>query len=423
MGTGCRLVMFKKVTVSHPTANIFSVALVRYLSTTGQLGTFWTSIGWGANNPLVAKMPRKLREQLSRRSLEPEMVPYLKTHPTLEWGRLLSSSLGLNALHTKEHSLFSVDRVFRSLDRKVASWLKRGNQSDLIYAYEDGAIYSFRAAKEIGIPCVYDLPIAYWSLRKKLYQEEQELRPEWTKRLQGVGDSDDKLNRKTEEASAADLIVCPSDFVKESIPGRIKNQSKIVVVPFGSPTSHFDESRVKQDVKGPLRILFVATLSQRKGLADLFDALRLMPKGSVELHAIGLLEHELDFYRKRCDCFIYHGTMPRQKVLEHMQHSDVFVLPSIAEGRALVIHEAMSQGLPVILTPNTGAMDLIDEYENGFLVPIRDPEKIAEKLHWFLENRSLLPDMRIRAVKSVANFTWEKYAEGVSDAIVNIAGS
>jgi type I restriction enzyme R subunit len=63
-----------------------------------------------------------------------------------------------------------------------------------------------------------------------------------------------------------------------------------------------------------------------------------------------------------------------------MRSCDVFVLPSLVEGRALVQQEAMACGLPIIVTRNAGGEDLVQDGSGGFLVPIRDPQAIAEKL-------------------------------------------
>ena len=64
-----------------------------------------------------------------------------------------------------------------------------------------------------------------------------------------------------------------------------------------------------------------------------------------------------------------------------MQQHDVLVLPSIIEGRALVQQEALSCGLPIIVTRHAGAEDLIINGINGHIVPIRSPEKIAEAIY------------------------------------------
>jgi glycosyltransferase involved in cell wall biosynthesis len=96
-----------------------------------------------------------------------------------------------------------------------------------------------------------------------------------------------------------------------------------------------------------------------------------------------------------------------------MNEHDVLVLPSIIEGRALVQQEAMACGLPLIITPNTGGEDLIENEKTGFIVPIRDPRKIAEKIEWFVEAQKMLPDMSRYCRKKAMQYNWSTYANSV----------
>jgi glycosyltransferase involved in cell wall biosynthesis len=100
-----------------------------------------------------------------------------------------------------------------------------------------------------------------------------------------------------------------------------------------------------------------------------------------------------------------------------MQTCDVLVLPSIVEGRALVKQEAMACGLPVIATRNAGADDLIVNGETGFLAPIRSPEKIAERMSWFVSNRERISGMGIAAQSRARELTWPAYGEKIVAAI------
>ena len=63
-----------------------------------------------------------------------------------------------------------------------------------------------------------------------------------------------------------------------------------------------------------------------------------------------------------------------------MSSSHVLVLPSVEEGLALVQAQAMACGCPLISSTNTGGEDLFSDGVEGFLVPIRSPEAIAERL-------------------------------------------
>ncbi len=105
-----------------------------------------------------------------------------------------------------------------------------------------------------------------------------------------------------------------------------------------------------------------------------------------------------------------------------MQTCDVFVLPSIVEGRALVQQEAMACGLPLIVTRNAGGEDLIVEGETGFLVPIRAPEVIAEKIDWCAANREAIAGMAIAAQGRASQLTWDEYGKNVVAAIQDLTG-
>jgi glycosyltransferase involved in cell wall biosynthesis len=100
-----------------------------------------------------------------------------------------------------------------------------------------------------------------------------------------------------------------------------------------------------------------------------------------------------------------------------MRSCDVLVLPSIIEGRALVMQEAMSQGLPVIITPNTGGEDLVEEGRTGFLVPIRSPRAIAERLDWFADSPEETQHMGQLAQRKAEGYRWDNYGALISRSL------
>ena len=92
------------------------------------------------------------------------------------------------------------------------------------------------------------------------------------------------------------------------------------------------------------------------------------------------------------------------------------VFPSLFEGFGLVMLEAMANGLVVITTPNTGAPDFFSEGEDGFIVPIRDAEAIAEKLEMLSHDRERLAAMSQAAMRKAMLHSWRYYR----DRLVNI---
>ena len=108
---------------------------------------------------------------------------------------------------------------------------------------------SFAQAKQLGMQCSYELPIAYWATARRLLAEEAERYPEWEPTLESTREPEEKLFRKEEELRLADRITCPSQFVLDSIPLEIRQKTPCQISPFGSPTSEpidFEHSPKKQ---------------------------------------------------------------------------------------------------------------------------------------------------------------------------------
>jgi len=401
------------ILVAHPTGNEFVRAALDSFDRAGMLAEFWTTVSWNPDSPINSTLPPRLRETLRRRAFSESIRGRTYTVPLRETIRLLFGAFGIASRH--ETGGFSIDAVIHDLDRKVAERLCKIGNISAVYAYEDGARDIFRVARERGFRRAYDLPIAYWETSIRLLREEAERYPDWEPTLIGTSDSDKKLERKTQEFELAELVICPSNFVLESLPASARAQKKCVVAAFGSP--NVDLPLHPRVSSGKLRVLFAGSLTQRKGLADLFQAMKLVDSNQVELVVMGSLLRPLAWYREQFRQFVYEPTRPHGEVLRLMQSCDVFVLPSIVEGRALVQQEAMACGLPVIATKNAGADDAIRAGETGFLVPIRSPEAIAEKITWCATNRALLNGMGIAARKRAAEFTWRAYGETLVSAV------
>ncbi len=415
-----------QVIVSHPTGNRNVRAVIEALVRENMLAEFNTTLAANPNSVIIKLLPAALKNELLRRTFSLPMQK-IRSHPWRELARLGLPKIGLGHLVKQEHVFASIDAVYKKLDQATAKRLRRisfRKKCNAVYTYEDGALASFAKAKELGLKCIYDLPIAYWETGRRLMMEEAERLPDWACTLGGgIKDSLVKLERKTKELELAEMIVVPGQFVKDSLPDWSKNKH-IVVAPFGSPLAMTDyEKKTEQQndktYNRRLRVLFVGSMGQRKGLGDLFEAMRLLNNDNIELVVMGSLLAPMEFYRKQYPHFTYEAGRPHEQVLALMRSCDVFCLPSIVEGRALVMQEAMSQGLPLIITPNTGGADLIDKGKTGFLIPIRSPQAIADKLNWFLENRSQIPEMSQLSKQHAANYTWENYGETIKCAIKN----
>ena len=410
------------VLLAHPFGNANVRAVLAALQEAELLARYVTALGWSADAPWLRLMPAGARAKLARRGYGLSSNK-LQLQPAREIVRLLAGSLTIaKPLVAHERGWASIDEVWRSVDRTAARSLREHGMAGKIravYGYEDCALESFRAAREVGLRRIYDLPIAYYEKAQKLLHEEAQRYPDWEPTLGGTRDSQEKLARKAEELELAELVVCPSAFVFDSLPDHARTAKQCVVAPFGSPVVPAASEGKRT---GPLRVLFAGAMTQRKGLADLFAAMSLVGRSHVELVVMGSLLRPLEWYRERGGEFTYERPRPHSEVLRLMRSCDVFVLPSIVEGRALVQQEAMACGLPLIATKNAGGDDLISEGETGFLVPIRSPHALAEKISWCAENRGAMSGMGIAAQRRAAELTWRGYGESVVAAIRSLTG-
>ena len=387
--------------VSHPSGNTFVRALLEKLNGEDLLRSFHTTIGVGRRaNPFLGALARRrsylFDDGLISRNWFPELTRLLPFGPI-----------------SQEKKRRLADQSCLSLDSKVAERLHLLS-CDVIHAYEDSAASSFRRAKELGMHRSYELPIAHWATSRRLLAEEAERFPQWEPTLESTREPEEKLARKEEELALANNITCPSEFVLQSIPAEIRVKTPCQVAPFGSPKIPFNDSTKDTARKdGKLKLLFVGSMSQRKGLADLFQAMKLINSPHVSLSVLGQPSLPLSFYREIFPHFEYLTPRSNKEVQNVMNGHDVLVLPSIIEGRALVQQEAMACGLPLIITPNTGGADLIESEKTGFVVPIREPNKIAEKIEWFAKAQKSLPDMSRYCRQKAKEYTWSTYASSI----------
>ena len=394
------MVSLEKFVVSHPTGNTFVRALLNQLNNQNQLEKFFTTIGVGIGaNPLIRSFCKEKRKYaIPDKMISRQWMP--------EFARLLSKG-------DQEKKRRKVDLSYQALDHKVSLALSN-HSSQILHAYEDGCSSSFARAKQQGIQCSYELPIAHWATARRLLAEEAERHPEWEPTLESTREPEEKLCQKEEELRLADRISCPSQFVLDSIPLEIRQKTLCQVSPFGSPPCEpVDFERSTQS--DTLRLLFVGSMSQRKGLADLFDAMELLNGEPISLTILGQPSMPMEFYRKQFSEFAYFPPCPNSKVREIMKTHDALVLPSIVEGRALVQQEALSCGLPIIVTPNAGGKDLVDEGITGHLVPIRSPEKISSAILTLIAERKNIEEIRKLCQKKAKQYTWPSYAQNIID--------
>ncbi len=207
--------------------------------------------------------------------------------------------------------------------------------------------------------------------------------------------------------NSANYITAPSPLV-EKVLRSSGVEADIAIIPFGVDAKKFKPEFKKENKK--IRFVFVGTVFKRKGVDTLIEAWKELNLENAELHFYGRIRRELKGYfreTKKCNIISY-GFVD---VSKELPKNDVFVLPSLREGSAKAVYEALACGLPIITTPNAGSV--IREKEEGFLVPAKDKEAIKEKILYFYNNPEKIREMGKRGRKLAEEYSWKRYSESV----------
>jgi glycosyltransferase involved in cell wall biosynthesis len=404
--------------LSHPTGNANVRHAALGLARAGLLAEFRTCLAVDPAATWLRLLPSSMAGQLRRRAVPEEVRRLAHSRPLRELIRLGAARGGLGGRLTRhEIGAFCVDAIYRDLDRVCARRVRSGRFTG-VYAYEDGAAETFAAARERGVTTFYDQPIGYWRAARRILTEEAERKPEWASTIVGNRDSASKTDRKDAELHLADVVFAATSFTKATLNEHPGFAAPVHVLPYGAPAATLDTPRSPYAATGqPLRVLYVGSLGQRKGLSYLFAAAALAGS-SIDLTVVGTkpaepcaaLERALALHR-------WIPSLPHAQVLEQMRASDVLVFPSLFEGFGLVILEAMAQGVPVITTPHTAGPDIITDGADGFIVPIRDAAAIAARLEELHRDRDRLAALGEAARAKAARFTWSAYETALAGLV------
>jgi glycosyltransferase involved in cell wall biosynthesis len=281
------------------------------------------------------------------------------------------------------------------------------------YTFSCAGLEIMEAAREAGLKTVVEQPAAASEVEEEIMREERVRYPGWEQ----YASCEDELRayaaRQRREWNLADRIVVPSKFVATSLERVGVSPGRFVTVPYG--VSGLFGKIVREKHTGPLRVLTVGAVRLQKGPQYTSEAARRLGKG-FEFRFVGGCAL-LDPAKKEISKHVHFvGSVPRSEVLKYFQWADVFVLPSLCEGMATVLLEALAAGLPVITTLNSGLA--VNEGVEGYLVPIRDSNAIAERLNQLASDPALLAEMSRNAKKRSENFTLAAYSDRLCRAIV-----
>lgn len=281
------------------------------------------------------------------------------------------------------------------------------NGSDIFHGWSHQALFSMKRAKRQGTRLVLERANTHPEDITSLVQGEY-------RKFGFKGRVEAPMERRKvlREFDLADRIVVCSELARESHIRRGIPPEKLRAINYGVDTEVFSPGPKPDHV---FRVIYCGMVCLRKGpqyLLQAWDDLKLRDSelwliGMVLPDAVGLMER--------------YGSLPGVKVLGHVgsraeladlyRQGSVFVFPSVEDGFGMVVTEAMACGLPVIISDNTGAKDVVEDGVNGFVTPTFSVDALKERILQIKSDEEMRRSMAASARRTAENNTWLHYAK------------
>jgi glycosyltransferase involved in cell wall biosynthesis len=280
-------------------------------------------------------------------------------------------------------------------------------QIDVIHTWPNAALRTLKAAARLGIPTVLERPNTHTRYAYETVQRESERLGILLPPNNEYANKADVLRKEEEEYELADYLLCPSDFVRQTFLDHGFSSTKLMRHQYGydEKTYYPNQDPGAQKQRG-LTMLFAGDCAVRKGV---HFALEAWLKSSAHHDGTFMIAgHFLPAYAEKLAPLLSHPSVQvlgfRNDIAELMRRSDVFILPSIEEGSALVTSEARGSGCVLLVSEATGA--ICSHMENALIHRVGDVGTLSRQITMLNEDRDLLQRLRTTSLSSVHEITW-----------------
>lgn len=321
----------------------------------------------------------------------------VEIHPTLARGRWRIP-----------YSLLGRMRAFALHDIIVARRLQRlAGRIDIVHAWPLGSLRTLLTAGSLNIPTVLERPNAHTRFAYEVVRRECEMLGVELPRGHEHAYNDAVLAHEEAEYRLATKLLCPSDFVAQTFLDEGFAPERLARHQYG-----FDERRYRPDPQrrqagSELTMLFVGGCAPRKGLHYALEA--WLRSTACRKGRFLIAGRFVPGYAERLSAMLAHPSVEvlghRSDVEQLMRHSDLFVLPSIEEGSALVTSEARGSGCVLLVSNAAGAM--CRHLDDALVHRVGDVAALAGHIDALDADRSLLDRLRRTSLAGVAALTWD----------------
>jgi glycosyltransferase involved in cell wall biosynthesis len=270
-------------------------------------------------------------------------------------------------------------RAFRMDEpRRIGLWVAR--QAKLApVVLVNGTAYRFL------FPKLLERPILRLVERGSMFPEDFFRRPQKARQEAGYPYQmklPPEIIDEMEKARLAQATVCGSEMVRQSYLQRGFSPEKFHTVHYGVDPDRFPPA-VHEDPRGRnVRIGWLGVIGFRKGI----DRVRRIAEWAaekslpVEFHFVGPVQdiESLEILRRFRRPYVLHGVKKGEELKALVTRWDLYLLPSYEEGFPVSVLEAMSAGIPAVVSADTGAVEAVDGEDVGVVLKFSDPEELNE---------------------------------------------
>ncbi|MGA9544731.1 MAG: glycosyltransferase family 4 protein [Candidatus Sulfotelmatobacter sp.] len=315
--------------------------------------------------------------------------------PTLAKGRLripykLIGSMRAFALH---------DYIVSRRIEKLAG------QIDIVHTWPLGALRTLKTSARLGIPTVLERPNAHTRFAYEVVQREcerlgVELPPDHEHAYKP-----EVLRIEEQEYQLADRLLCPSEFVAKTFLDRGFRPNQLARHFYGVDARSFCPGPPRERQR-PFTMIFVGACAVRKGLHFALEAWLKSPASRDGKFLI--VGSFIPSYERQLRPMLSEPSVKvlghRQDVADLMRASDVFVLPTLEEGSALVTSEARACGCVLLVSEASGA--ICRHGENALVHRVGDVRTLSLDITRLYEDQALLARLRDKSLSTVNQITW-----------------
>jgi glycosyltransferase involved in cell wall biosynthesis len=292
-------------------------------------------------------------------------------------------------------------------DRWVASRLHL-LMPDLVIGYEMCSFLTFKAAKTLGVRCVLDAAACHYQWVDSCMPTKFTGKNTWAGR---------KIRaRKDSEIRLANTIICTSELALNTYKEAGVEETRLSLNTPGCDKSMFLPPKHRVPKTQPT-FIFVGQPTYHKGFDLLVEAFRKVNEEYPEAELLVAGPKELCVVKEKIPRVRFLGKLSQKDVRLYLWKSDCLLLPSRCESFGMVVLEALSSGVPVVVSEHAGSSMVVRNSINGWVIRSGAVEDLYDRMRSCCQNLQAIRAMSKNCVESVVQYTWVNYSKRANKII------